>query len=125
MGYGTPAAIQEGAAFALERVEEFARPVAARYQERRNFVIEGFRALGWEIHPSSATMFVWLPVPAGFASQEWSQHLIDSAGVVVTPGNAFGPGGEGFFRVSLVAKPAVMRKAFERMRASGVRFGRS
>src|SRR3982751_6947185 len=36
MGYGTPSAIQEGAAFALDHVHEFARPVAARYQERRN-----------------------------------------------------------------------------------------
>lgn len=122
MGYGTPAAIQEGAAFALERVDEFARPVAARYQERRNFVIDGFRALGWHSEPASGTMFVWLPVSAGFDSQEWSRHLIDQAGVVVTPGNAFGPGGEGFFRVSLVAEPNVMREAFRRLRDAGVRF---
>jgi LL-diaminopimelate aminotransferase len=68
-------------------------------------------------------MFVWLPVPEGFTSQEWTRHLIDEAGVVVTPGNAFGPGGEGFFRVSLVAEPAVLRVAIERMRKAGIRFG--
>ena len=125
MGYGTPAAIQEGGAFALDHVREFARPIAARYQERRDFVVEGFRALGWEASPPAATMFVWLRVPAGFDSQGWSRHLIDRAGVVVTPGNAFGPGGEGFFRVSLVAERDVMREAFARLRDAGVRFARA
>jgi LL-diaminopimelate aminotransferase len=125
LGYGTPAAIQEGGAFALAHVTELARPVARRYQERRNFVVEGFRSLGWEVVPPAATMFVWLEVPSGFDSQEWSRHLIDRAGVVVTPGNAFGPGGEGYFRVSLVAEPDVMRDAFARLRTAGVRFTRS
>jgi len=78
--------------------------------------------MGWEVNPPTATMFVWLRVPAGFDSQAWSRHLIERAGVVVTPGNAFGPGGEGFFRVSLVAEPNEMREAFSRMRDAGVRF---
>ena len=125
MGYGTPAAIQEGAAFALDHAEELARPVARRYQERRDLVIEGFRSLGWEARPTPATMFIWLEVPKGFDSQGWSQHLIDRAGVVVTPGNAFGPGGEGYFRVSLVAAPNVIREAIARLRRSGIRFARS
>jgi LL-diaminopimelate aminotransferase len=125
MGYGTPAAIQEGAAFALDHAEELAAPVARRYRERRDAVIDGFRALGWEIAPSPATMFVWLEVPAGFDSQGWSEHLIDRAGVVVTPGNAFGPGGEGYFRVSLVAPPNVMSEAIARLRRAGIRFAGS
>ncbi|MEJ7810725.1 MAG: aminotransferase class I/II-fold pyridoxal phosphate-dependent enzyme, partial [Gemmatimonadaceae bacterium] len=70
-----------------------------------------------------AAMFVWLPVPGGFTSQAWTEHLIDRAGVVVTPGDAFGPGGEGFFRVSLVAEAAVLRAAIERLRRAGVGFG--
>jgi LL-diaminopimelate aminotransferase len=122
MGYGTPAAIQEGGAFALDHVRELTRPIARRYEERRNVVVDGFRALGWTVSPPAATMFVWLRVPAGFDSQAWSRHLIERTGVVVTPGNAFGPGGEGFFRVSLVAEPNAMGEAFARMRDAGVRF---
>ena len=125
MGYGTPAAIQEGAAFALDHLEEYARPVARRYQERRDVVVEGFRSLGWSAEPARATMFVWLPVPAGFDSQSWTCHLIDTAGVVVTPGNAFGPGGEGFFRVSLVAPPNVVNDAIGRLQRADVRYARS
>jgi LL-diaminopimelate aminotransferase len=123
MGYGTPAAIQEGAAVALANARELVPPVVAGYRERRNVLIEGFRSLGWQADPPRATMFVWLAVPSGFTSQQWTQHLIDKAGVVVTPGNAFGPGGEGFFRVSLVGEPPVLREAIERMRTAGIRFG--
>jgi LL-diaminopimelate aminotransferase len=123
MGYGTPAAIQEGAAVALAHARELVPPVVAGYRERRDVLIEGFRSLGWPAEPPRATMFVWLPVPAGFTSQDWTRHLIEEAGVVVTPGNAFGPGGEGFFRVSLVGEPKVLREAVERIRRAGIRFG--
>ena len=123
MGYGTPAAIQEGAVVALANAEQLVPPVVAGYRERRDVLIDGFRSLGWPAEPPRATMFVWLPVPKGFTSQQWTQHLIDEAGVVVTPGNAFGPGGEGFFRVSLVAEPAVLRDAITRMKKAGIRFG--
>jgi LL-diaminopimelate aminotransferase len=123
MGYGTPAAIQEGAIVALEHAAELVPPVVAGYRERRDVLIEGFRSLGWPAEAPRATMFVWLPVPEGFTSQEWTQHLIDKAGVVVTPGNAFGAGGEGFFRVSLVGEPTVLRDAIARMKKAGIRFG--
>jgi LL-diaminopimelate aminotransferase len=123
MGYGTPAAIQEGGAVALANARELVPPVVAGYRERRDVLVEGFSSLGWPAEPARATMFVWLPVPDGLTSQQWTQHLIDKAGVVVTPGNAFGPGGEGFFRVSLVAEPPVLREAIERLRKAGIRFG--
>jgi aspartate/methionine/tyrosine aminotransferase len=70
-------------------------------------------------------MFQWLRVPDAFTAQEWTQHLIDRAGVVVTPGNAFGPGGERFFRVSLIADPPVLTRAIDRLRHAGIRFDSS
>jgi LL-diaminopimelate aminotransferase len=122
MGYGTPAAIQEGAAFGLDHARELIEPTRARYERRRNALVSGFQSLGWNPTPSRGSMFFWLPVPSGFESQGWIEHLIDKAGVVVTPGNAFGPGGEGFFRVSLIADEDVLASAIERLRAAGVRF---
>jgi len=122
MGYGTPAYIQEGAVVALNRHEELAPGVVARYRERRDAVVEGFRSLGWEVDRPKASMFVWLRVPPGFTSEEWTVHLIETAGVVVTPGHAFGPGGEGFFRVSLVAEVPALRETIERLRRAGIRY---
>ena len=122
MGYGTPGAIQAGAAYALDHFESLVPAQRERYRARRDFVIEGFRALGWPAEPPRGAMFVWLPLPAGFTAARWSEHLIDTAGVVVTPGHAFGPGGEGFFRVSLVADFPILQKAFDRLRAADIRY---
>ena len=122
MGYGTPVAIQAGAAYALDHFRELEAPTVARYESRRHALIEGFRSLGWTPEPVRATMFLWLPVPGSFGSQDWTKHLIDKAGVVVTPGNAFGPGGNRFFRVSLIADPPVLMTAIARMREAGIRY---
>lgn len=122
MGYGTPTPIQAGAAYALDHYKELERPTVARYESRRDAVLHAFATLGWKPQPSHGSMFVWLPIPEGFSAQEWTRHLIDKAGVVVTPGNAFGPGGERFFRVSLIAEQPVLNEAIERMRAAGIRF---
>ena len=122
VGYGTPVPIQAGAAYALDHASELTGAVAARYRARRDVLADGFRSLGWAAQPCRATMFQWLPVPAAFTAQEWTQHLIDRAGVVVTPGNAFGPGGERFFRVSLIADPPVLSRAIDRLRDAGIRF---
>jgi LL-diaminopimelate aminotransferase len=124
VGYGTPMPIQAGAAYALDHASELTGPVAARYRARRDVLADGFRSLGWPAEPCRATMFQWLPVPASFTAQEWTRHLIDRAGVVVTPGNAFGPGGERFFRVSLIADPPVLGRAIERLRDAGIRYDR-
>jgi LL-diaminopimelate aminotransferase len=122
MGYGTPVAIQTGAAYALDHVRELESATVARYQIRRDALVDGFRSLGWTPQPVRATMFLWLPIPKGFSAQEWTKHLIDEAGVVVTPGNAFGPGGDRFFRVSLIADPPVLAEAIERLRDAGIRW---
>jgi LL-diaminopimelate aminotransferase len=50
-------------------------------------------------------MFVWLPVPAGYTSASFCEALMDKAGVIGTPGTAFGPKGEGYVRFALT-KPA-------------------
>jgi LL-diaminopimelate aminotransferase len=122
VGYGTPAAIQAGAAYALDNVKELEAPVVARYAARRDALFDGLRSLGWRSEPPRGSMFAWLPVPKGFDAQGWTEHLIDTAQVVVTPGNAFGPGGERFFRVSLIAEPDILEIAVQRLREAGVRY---
>jgi len=122
MGYGTPVPIQAGAAYALDHFRELETPTVARYRARRDFAIEGFRSLGWTTKAPHGSMFMWLPIPRGFGAQEWTQYLIDKADVVVTPGNAFGPGGEHYFRVSLIADQPVFTAALDRLRKAGIRF---
>jgi LL-diaminopimelate aminotransferase len=42
-------------------------------------------------------------VPAGETSSGFSRRILETCDVVVTPGTGFGPGGEGWFRISLTA----------------------
>jgi LL-diaminopimelate aminotransferase len=56
-------------------------------------------------------MYLWLPVPEGIDDWTWVRTLIDADGSVVTPGVAFGHGGQGFFRISLVRDVATLENA--------------
>jgi LL-diaminopimelate aminotransferase len=121
LDYGICSAVQEGGIYALNHGEDFLPGICATYQSRRDVVIEGFKRLGWPIAQApKATLYVWLPVPSGFTSQAWCTHLVDTCDVVVTPGNAFGTGGEGFFRVSLVTSEANLTQAIDRLQAKGI-----
>ena len=107
---------------ALNNAETFVEPMVRAYEGRRKVISEGFSSLGWTVPLYPATMYVWLKVPDGFTSESWTCYLLDKAGVVVTPGHAFGQGGNGFFRISLVADEAVLQQAVDRIRQAGITF---
>lgn len=102
VGYGTPTSVQLAAAYALDHYATLVPEKVAAYRSRRDAAIGGFAAAGWRVEPPVASMYLWLAVPAGVDDWTWVRTLIDEDGVVVTPGVAFGDGGKGFFRISLV-----------------------
>lgn len=77
----------------------------AEYQKRRDALCGGLRRIGWNAWDSSGTMFTWIPVPEGYTSASCVETLMDTCGVVGTPGTAFGPKGEGYIRFALVKTP--------------------
>lgn len=117
IGYGTATAVQHAAAYALDHHEELVPPKAAAYRSRRDAMANAFRAAGWDVAVPEATMYLWLPVPEGVDDWDWVKALIDRDGVVVTPGVAFGDGGRGFFRISLVRDEATLAAAAARIAA--------
>ncbi|MDB4887666.1 MAG: aminotransferase, class [Gemmatimonadetes bacterium] len=102
VGYGTPTAVQHAAAWALDHREQIVPGKVAEYRRRRDAMAAAFADAGWTIPVPTASMYLWLPVPEGVDDWEWVRTLIDEDGVVVTPGVAFGDGGRGWFRISLV-----------------------
>jgi len=78
--------------------------------------------LGWEITPPQATLYVWVPVPNGYTSQEFANLLLDECGIIVPPGNGYGRFGEGFFRIALTIPEVEMERAIARMEAAGIRY---
>lgn len=102
IGYGTATAVQHAAAYALDHREQIVPPKVAEYRARRDAMVAAFREEGWEVSTPVASMYLWLPVPDGIDDWDWVKTLIAEDSLVVTPGTAFGDGGRGYFRVSLV-----------------------
>ena len=66
-------------------------------------------------------MFVWAPIPKGYkSSREFAMKLVEKAGVLCTPGDAFGSLGEGYVRFALVLPPEELAKAVQAVADSGV-----
>ncbi len=110
--YGLFLPIQKAAIAALRSPQEVIDRTRTAYIERRDALIDGLSAAGWQIDKPKATMFVWAPVPEGFGtSEEFVQMLLEKSNVLVTPGSAFGASGEGFVRMALVQTVDVMQRA--------------
>jgi LL-diaminopimelate aminotransferase len=111
VGYGTATLVQHAGAYALDHRAELVPPKVAEYRARRDSMIGAFKAAGWVVDAPLASMYLWLPVPEGVDDWGWVKSLIDGDGIVVTPGVAFGDGGRGYFRISLVRDVDTLRKA--------------
>ena len=111
MDFGIFLPIQKAAIAALRSPQEVIDKTRAAYIERRDALVDGLNAAGWQIDKPKATMFVWAPVPKNFGtSEEFVKFLLDKANVMITPGSAFGASGEGFVRMALVQNVDVMKK---------------
>ncbi|MDQ6915003.1 MAG: LL-diaminopimelate aminotransferase [Actinomycetota bacterium] len=86
------------------------------YRRRRDLVCGALAEIGVDVRPPKATIYVWAPVPDGFeSSAAYCEHVLDEAGVVLSPGGAYGPNGEGFFRISLTTPDDRLVEAVERL----------
>ena len=119
---GTFKAIQEAATAAFTVDEKYINDLNKMYQERRDAAEEGFRELGWDIKPSKATFYLWLPVPHGMTSEEFVTVMLEKAHVVVPPGNGYGKYGEGYFRVALTKDVETIKECIKRMKDAGIRY---
>ncbi len=85
------------------------------YRRRRDLVIEALAAAGLEVAPPRGTIYVWAPVPDGHTSVSFAELVLEQAGVVVSPGSAYGPNGEGYVRLSLTVADDRLREAVARI----------
>jgi LL-diaminopimelate aminotransferase len=88
------------------------------YQRRRDLVCDALREIGVDVTPPKGTIYVWAPVPSGHTSASYCELVLEESAVVVSPGGAYGPNGEGFFRISLTVPDARLAEAVERLRDS-------
>ncbi len=67
-------------------------------------------------------MYLWVPCPPGMNSTDFALNVLQQTGVVVTPGNAFGVGGEGYVRVSLIAECDRLGEVLRRFKQANIRY---
>ncbi len=120
LDYGIFAALQTAAETALKLPDTYLQEVQARYRTRRDFLIQGLAELGWRVPKTYATMYLWVPCPPGIGSTDFALSVLQKTGVVVTPGNAFGVGGEGYIRVSLIAECDRLGEALRRLKQANI-----
>lgn len=114
IGYGVPTVIQRAGATALERWHELAPITCNRYRERRDAAVAAFHTAGWDVPAPAGAMYLWFRVPGG-EDWEWTADVLDHAGIALTPGSAFGSGGRGFARLSLVRDIELLLEAVRRI----------
>jgi LL-diaminopimelate aminotransferase len=88
------------------------------YRRRRDLVCDALHSIGVQVRPPRGTIYVWAPVPDGFASSAaYAEHVLEQAAVVISPGSIYGPAGEGWFRISLTTPDERLVEAVQRLGA--------
>ncbi len=121
LDYGMFLPIQKAAAAALTGPQDCVETTRRAYERRRDVLVDGLNRIGWPIEKPKATMFVWARIPEAFPDSEtFTRELLKRAGVLVTPGAAFGPSGEGHVRIALVQDEDEMRDVVRAVEESGI-----
>lgn len=110
-------AIQEAAIAAFNTDDSILSDIRKTYQDRRDALYNGLKSLGFHLIKPKATFYLWAKAPSGFDSSSFVAHLLNKAGVLITPGNGFGAPGEGYVRFALTAPVEKIKETVERIKS--------
>lgn len=121
MDYGMFLPVQKAAISAMIGNQQSVETTRKAYEQRRNILCDGLSEIGWEVKRCTSTMFVWAKIPDKYNSSfDFTMELLDKTGVLVTPGSAFGPLGEGYVRMALVQDEENIKKGIENIKNSDI-----
>jgi len=119
LDYGAFAPIQIAAAAALNGPQDCVAEMRVLYKDRRDVLVKGLHAAGWDVPSPEGSMFLWAPIPEKFrhlGSVGFSKLLLEKAKVAVAPGIGFGEHGDGHVRIALVENNHRIRQALRGIR---------
>jgi alanine-synthesizing transaminase len=119
LDYGAFTPIQVAATAALNGPQDCVAEMREMYQERRDILVEGLTAAGWEVPSPSASMFIWAEIPDPYkslGSLAFSKLLLRESEVAVAPGIGFGEYGDGHVRIALVENKQRLRQAIRNIK---------
>jgi len=108
-------AVQEASIAALDSDQASVRAMCDIYRRRRDVLVDALREIGLELTPPKGAIYVWARVPDGETSASFTEKVLEEAAVVISPGSAYGPSGEGFVRMSLTVPDDRLMEAAERI----------
>jgi LL-diaminopimelate aminotransferase len=108
-------AVQRAGAAVLDRAEEVVAPIREELKRRRDAAVPVLRGAGFTLESPKAAMYLWVALPAGLSSAAFARRALVETGALVLPGSAFGPAGEGYFRIALIAGPDRLKEAAGRL----------
>jgi LL-diaminopimelate aminotransferase len=111
-------ALQLAAVAALTDARDFPGEMSEVYRRRRDLMLEALAAIGLPVEPPRATPYLWFRIPDGHTSASFTELVLEQAAVVVSPGDSFGPSGEGFVRISLTIPDERLKEAARRIESS-------
>lgn len=98
--------------------EPFSADAVDRWRAKRQYAIDRLRAMGLEPEWPGGGYFAWVPVSGlKLNGRQFAERLLKDAGVMVGPGCALGPSGEGHVRVSFAPDDGRLREGLARMAA--------
>ncbi|NLB82265.1 MAG: LL-diaminopimelate aminotransferase, partial [Clostridiaceae bacterium] len=98
---GTPYIIQRGAqAVYSDEGKEQIQQMIHFYMQNAKIIRDGLQNIKFDVYGGINAPYIWLKVPSGYNSWSFFDKLLNDANVVGTPGEGFGPSGEGYFRLT-------------------------
>ena len=111
--------VQAGAQVALTASQDCVREMVAEFDRRRRKLMSRLDAMGITYVRPRGAFYVFPSVKKfGLTSNQFADFLFQKARVAVVPGDAFGPGGEGYVRISYCASVEEIEEGMERVRSA-------
>ncbi|MGZ9223854.1 MAG: pyridoxal phosphate-dependent aminotransferase [Anaerolineales bacterium] len=119
-----PTTAQDAALVALQSGEPHVQEMLAEYDRRRRLLVAGLNRLGLRTFEPRGAFYAFPNIRAsGMDDEVFAEKLLLEEHVAVVPGNAFGPGGEGFTRMCYATEYSKIEEALHRMEKFMSRYG--
>jgi LL-diaminopimelate aminotransferase len=112
---GTFSAVQHAAVAALTDTTSYPDQLRRTYRARMNILCDGLEAAGLSALRSKATFYCLVRNPAGYTSSGFAKKLLADARVLSIPASGFGPGGEGYVRLTVCVGLELIHEAVRRI----------
>ncbi len=119
-----PTTAQDAAFEALKNGNSYVEEMVAEYDRRRRLLVAGLNRLGLRTFEPRGAFYTFPNIRAsGMDDETFAEKLLREEHVAVVPGNAFGPGGDGFARMCYATEYSKIEEALHRMEKFMTRHG--